>query len=98
MKPKEILGAGIIATVATGATIAVGLAESGFFEEKPKATDESCMEVAEDSRPVEGACLPDKYADLDALRKECGGEITTVIKSCGCGGTRAPVWTCEGDE
>lgn len=66
--------------------------------EKPLATDETCNEVVEGSRPVEGACLGRWYHDLDALREECGGQVTTVIESCGCGGTEAPVWACESDE
>lgn len=98
MKLRESLPLAAMVAVAAGGMATIGLAESGFFREKPKATDESCMEVAEDSRPVEDACLEDKYADLDALRKKCGREVTTVIKNCGCGGTQAPVWTCEGDE
>ena len=99
MKPKELLEAGAVIAVVAGGMGIIGLSESGFFGGKPPATDESCMDVTEgDSRPVAGACLLDTFADLDALRKMCGGEITTVIKSCGCGGTEAPVWTCEGDE
>ncbi|MBI4994903.1 hypothetical protein HZC21_04655 [Candidatus Peregrinibacteria bacterium] len=87
MKFKELLPAAAAIAFAGGA---VGGCN--------RATFESCHEVKEGSRPKEGACLAEEYADLDALRKECGGKITTIIAVGNfgdSGATEVPIWKCD---
>lgn len=59
-------------------------------------TQQKCDEVLPGSKLVGRACLDNKYADLEELRKKCGGLVVAAMKSgeYEYGTTHAPVWTC----
>jgi hypothetical protein len=77
------------------AAVAIPLMAAGCSGCDSKPSQADCDEVAESSRPVDGACLHNSFDSVEAYRVACAGIVTTTMMECSSGETEAPVWVCR---